>query len=202
MIPKHAFEPFQLLIDLDDVLADCTGDAMRHMGLHDWKREDHAAYPYRDIIAMYAQVTGIKHEVACFWEHFKREFWAGLTPLPWCYELLDLVQEYVPRENIAILTSPTKCGDCLAGKLDWIADFMPSWLHRQYLMSPRKKFCAHKQAALIDDADENIIPFETAGGTGIVMPQHWNSCADMVGHELEFVKKQLDNWRDKGYCSV
>jgi len=180
-----------ILLDVDDVLCDCTGACMRHMGLFDWKREDYIIED-RDIYREFANITGIDFSPQRFWEHFKREFWAGIEVTPWCYDLIDLCAKYVSPDNIALCTSPTKCGDCLAGKLDWIEENMPSWLHRQYLMTPRKHFCAAPGVVLIDDASENTMAFRGSGGYSITFPQKWNHARGRVGAEMEYVKGFLD----------
>lgn len=186
----------KIVIDLDDVLAKCTEAAMQHMGLSGWSLSD---YPIqeRKIELAYKIITGVEYEPAVFWEHFKREFWANIPPTEWCYELIDLCQDYVPRDNIAILTSPTKCGDCLAGKLDWISKYMPDWMQRQYLMSPRKSFCSSPDIALIDDCDYNLAQFRAkngnyGGGYGVAMPIAWNTARTHIGNEMEYIKTQLD----------
>ena len=185
----------RILLDLDDVLADCTGDAMRHMGLHDWERDDHAGYPRRDIEGLYQYITGIDFTPAQFWSHFNRKWWANLIPTPWCYDLIELCNEFADRNDIAILTSPTKCGDCLAGKMDWIETHMPPWLHRQYLMSPRKSFCAGPKNVLIDDCTENVDAFRSAGGSAIEFPQHWNSQSEHIDNELTVIRHTLESIR-------
>ena len=181
----------RILIDVDDVLADCTGAAMRHMGLHDWMREDHTL-GHRDIIEQYEIATNIRYTPAQFWEHFKREWWASIPVTPWCYDLIDMCTKYVDADNIALLTTPVKCGDCLAGKMDWIEEFMPKFLHRQYLISPRKNFCAAPGAILIDDLGPNTKSFSDAGGAGITFPQPWNQCKERMGEELQYVGGWLD----------
>lgn len=180
-----------ILLDMDDVLCDCTGACLRHMGLHDFKREDYGIDD-RDIYAEYERITGIRYSPAQFWEHFKREFWASIEPTPWCYDLIDLCAKYVPTEQIALCTSPTKCGDCLAGKLDWIEEHLPKWMHRQYLMTPRKHFCAARGHVLIDDASENTKAFTEAGGWSVTFPQAWNHCREYIGEELEYVAGWLN----------
>lgn len=180
----------KILLDMDDVLCNCSDDIMVHMGLSDWLREDYTRED-RDIIEMYYEKTDISYSTPVFWEHFKREFWANVTPTPWCFDLIDLCCEFVPKEQIAICTSPTKCGDCMAGKLDWIDKHMPPWLHRQYIMTPRKEFCAAPGVVLIDDAEENTVSFNKAGGWWITLPQPWNMNRSIIGQELQYVRNQL-----------
>jgi len=181
----------KILIDLDDVLGHCTLHALHHMGLKHFQTSDYSIKE-RDIMEMFRLKTGINHSPKEFWQHFSREWWASIPTTLWCYDLIDLSVSYVGNDNVAILTSPTKCGDCLAGKLDWIENVMPPFLHRQYLMSPRKGFCAAEGHVLIDDCEENVIDFYEHGGHGILLPQPWNTARDFVGKELEYVKKELD----------
>jgi 5'(3')-deoxyribonucleotidase len=195
----------KILIDMDDVLCDCTGDALLHMGWCDFKRED---FPIeeRNIYEAYRLKTGISHTPKSFWTHFPREWWANIQTTSWCYDLIDLAVSYVGEDNVALLTSPTKCGDCLAGKLDWIEKFMPTFLHRQYLMSPRKGFCGAGGNILIDDCTENLIDFKKNGGEGILLPQKWNIARHYIGRELEHVENNLDRyqstWAIYGYGNI
>lgn len=179
-----------ILLDMDDVLCECSDDIMRHMGLSEWMREDYTRED-RDIVEMFYEKTDISYSTPVFWEHFKREFWANVTPTPWCDRLIDICCEFVPKESIAICTSPTKCGDSLAGKLDWINEYMPSWLHRQYIMTPRKSFCAIPGAVLIDDAETNTEPFIEKGADAILMPQPWNRERGKMGNELDYIHREL-----------
>lgn len=180
----------KILLDMDDVLCSCSDDIMRHMGLSEWIREDYTRED-RDIVEMYYEKTDISYSTPVFWEHFKREFWANIRHTPWCFDLINLCCEFVPQDQIAICTSPTKCGDSLAGKLDWISDNMPPWLHRQYIMTPRKEFCATDGAVLIDDAEVNTDAFIEAGGDIILVPQPWNRNRGKLGEELSYIHDEL-----------
>ena len=80
----------------------------------------------------------------------------------------------VGRENVCIATRPQKNPDCLAGKLEWIHDHFPEWMHRQYAITPRKHLFARPDSLLIDDYSENIERFEAHGGHAITVPRPWN----------------------------
>jgi 5'(3')-deoxyribonucleotidase len=184
---------------MDDVLVDTTGAIMRHMGLSDY--ESWRDYPDgigRDIVTAYQVATGIRYEDAVFWEHFKREFWAGMPATPWCNELVNFAEDIVGRDNVYICTSPTKCGDCLAGKLDWIAANLPYWMHRQYIMTPRKEACAITGSILIDDADCNVKVFIEAGGVAVAMPAPWNVNRAFSSQPMNFLEEWFDNWDSYG----
>ena len=87
---------------------------------------------------------------------------------------MEACAEAVGRENVCITTSPTKCPESLAGKLEWIHGHFPEWMHRQYAITPRKHLFARADSLLIDDHSENIERFEAHGGHAILVPRPWN----------------------------
>ncbi len=182
----------RIYLDMDDVLVDFMCSAMRHMGLTDYTIADYEHDIGRDIYTAYARKTGILYPANVWWEHFKREFWANMQPMECCSDLINLCADAVGRDNVALMTSPTKCGDCLAGKLDWIHRTLPSWLHRQYIMTPRKHLCATPDSLLIDDAEENIEPFHQAGGQAIAFPRPWNRHREFTLNPFPVVKRLLE----------
>jgi len=192
----------KLYLDMDDVLTDCTGDALRHMGILDYRRENYPHGIGRDVCKAYQLFGGIYIPPENFWQHFKRGWWAGLTPTPWCYDLIDLALKFVDKERLFLLTYPTQCGDCHAGKWDWIEDKLPEWFRRQYDFTPQKLTCAAPGSVLIDDCDKNIKAFESNAtpGKGIVFPQPWNSQSHMIGRELDWVEQQLTYIEEEGLC--
>ena len=66
----------------------------------------------------------------------------------------------------------------LAGKLEWIHAHFPSWMHRQYAITPRKHLFARPDALLIDDVEENILDFEAGGGHGVLVPRPGTGCGE------------------------
>lgn len=183
----------QILLDMDDVLVDCTGAIMRHMGLPTYNIwEDYPTDIGRDVVMAYERATGVRYEDSVFWEHFKREFWANIPKTPWCTELVNFAQSIVGRDNVYLCTSPTKCGDCLAGKLDWIETNLPTWFSRQYVMTPRKEVCAVPGSILIDDADCNVDAFNEAGGLAVTLPAPWNKNRDRMRDPMDFIEEWFD----------
>jgi len=65
--------------------------------------------------------------------------------------------------------------ECLAGKLEWIHCHMPSWMHRQYAITPEKHRFGHPGALLIDDSPSNVDAFVARGGRGLLVPRPWNA---------------------------
>jgi hypothetical protein len=111
---------------------------------------------------------------ASLWSTIPRGVWRECPTaeiFPW---ILHKAARLVGRENVCMATSPTKCPDSVAGKLEWIHENMPSWMHRQFAITPRKERLANPHAILIDDLEPNITRFERRGGHGVLVPRPWN----------------------------
>lgn len=185
-------KPSRIFLDLDDVLNCFTMSALRHVGcpvgIFDYSRFD-PAWGW-DIVAAANKLHPSRvFTEAGFWGAIRREFWASVPP---SRELSLVFQcaDYVGAENVCILSSPTLDPDCLAGKLEWIQRFLPKRYQRQYLIGPRKHFCARPDALLIDDRDQNVKDFIACGGQAILMPRPWNSL-NAVSNPGVYVAKVL-----------
>lgn len=168
----------RILLDMDDVCNRFTMTALHYVGC----RIDplsYAKYPVEcqwDIVCAANKLLGYERfTVSDFWEHIPRKFWANVPTSDEFPLLLGMCESLVGRKNVCILSSPTIDPECLAGKLDWIHRFTPRWLHRQFLVGPKKQFCAHPEALLIDDADKNVDAFRAWGGQAILVPRPWNT---------------------------
>lgn len=172
---RHVF------LDIDDTLNSLTLHILGAVHGVDIGTYDYDRFPIEvgyDIIAAYEKLKPFDyqtHTIQSFWNAVPREAWAKTPRSPEFDFLLKHSVELVGRENVCLLTSPTKDPECLAGKLEWIHDTMPAWMHRQYLIGPRKHFCARPDSLLIDDSDENVNKFREAGGNAILVPRPWNS---------------------------
>lgn len=169
----------RVFLDIDDVCNRFTMNALWHVGC----RVDpahYADYPRPgdyDIMRCANQLFGYRRfkNKQKFWDLLPRVFWATIPPSDEMGMLLEFCEALVGKSNICLLSVPTIDPNCLAGKLDWIHTFMPKWLHRQYYIGPRKHFCAHPRALLIDDSDHNVDSFRALGGQAILVPRPWNS---------------------------
>ena len=177
----------RILLDLDDVCNTFTISALMHVGCSIPSVYPDVGY---DIIAACNLLHPTKTWTAReFWEAIPRCLWAE-TPLSKEYFfILSSAAKLVGTENIFIATSPTKDPDCLAGKLEWIHDNMPSYLHRQYIITPRKWLCANEYTLLIDDSDENVKQFKQAGGQAVLVPRPWNALRNV--NTIDYLKERL-----------
>lgn len=167
-----------IFLDQDDVLNQFTMQALAHVGCYvntesfdDFNPE----WGFDIIKAANALHLCRKFTLASFWKCFSRNDWRDLPKSAEFEFLLQQSEALVGRENICILTFPILDPDCAAGKIEWIYNHCPKWLHRQYLIGPPKHFCARPDALLIDDSDANVTAFRAHGGQTILMPRPWNS---------------------------
>lgn len=182
----------QVYLDIDDTLNSFTMRCLRFFGcgIGDF---DYDCYPREcryDIVCACETLGGGKFNLKEFWNAVPRRIWYTCPKSEVFDLLLEKAQQLAPRDKIFLLTAPTKDPECLAGKLDWIVDNLPEWLHRQYFITPRKSELAREGRLLIDDSDKNINAWFDAGGTGILVPRPWNSlsCIDT----RSYLEKQLE----------
>jgi len=165
-----------IYLDLDDVCNTLTPNLLNYIGCP-VVSNDYSLLRNQDVVAAANRFLGRgRYNQSTFWQSIPRTVWATVpkTPeLPW---LLRTCQGLVGK-NIYIATSPTKDPDCLAGKLEWIHDNLPRWLHREYFITPRKWRLGCPGALLIDDNKQNCHLFEKHGGRTILFPRPWNSAA-------------------------
>ncbi len=168
----------EICLDIDDVLNCCTMAALKHVGCPVDPLDDsvfNPAWGWNITKAANALHTTKIFTPSSFWKSIPREFWATIPKSKEFWALLDASEKLVGPENICLLSTPTLDPDCLAGKVDWIKSSLPSYLQRQYLIGPRKHFCARSTTLLIDDRDKNVDEFREAGGHAILMPRPWNT---------------------------
>lgn len=165
----------RIVLDLDDVLNMLSLDILRFYGVSldsydDWPVD--VGFPVK---AALSALTGQPEiDTVPFWEAIPRSLWAGATPTPEIYDIIEWCEHHVGRDNILIGTTPTKCADCLAGKYVWMERYLPVWLHRQYAITPRKWWFARHDTVLLDDNEENCENMRNNGGHAIEVPRPWN----------------------------
>jgi len=167
----------RIFLDLDDVCNTLAPFVLHSVGC-DIGPSDYARYPrvhgFNISDAANAMLGGSRYTPATFWASMPRSVWVNVPESPFFPWLLERCAEVVGRENVCIATSPTKCPESLAGKLMWIHDHFPEWMHRQYAITPRKHLFARPDSLLIDDYRENTKRFEGHGGHAILVPRPWN----------------------------
>lgn len=155
-----------VFLDMDGVLADFITPSMAYHG-HAF---DAKTYPKKEWLIW--KVLGITE--ADYWKCDSYDLWRNLPVYPWAKSLVKGIEDRVGRDNVCLLTSPSRHPDCIRGKRDWIAEHFHGYVS-QTLFGGCKHFCAHPSALLIDDSDANCEKFAKAGGRVITFPRVWNS---------------------------
>lgn len=166
-----------IYLDLDDVCNTFTPYLLNRMGCA-IEPHDYGGYPGKLDIVPAANLLGLVRNWTrkSFWEAVGREMWVQAPVSNEFHWLLKTCRHYVGHD-IYVATSPTKDPDCLAGKLEWIHEHMPKWMHRQYFITPRKWMLGRPGALLVDDNEKNCRKFEERGGLAIRFPRPWNTAA-------------------------
>lgn len=187
----------KVYIDIDDTLNSFTLRCLRFFGcpVGDF---DYDKFPVEcgfDIVRACKELGGGEYNLKEFWNAVPRRVWYTCPKSEVFDAILYAAQEITTRDKIFLLTSPTKCPECLAGKLDWITDNMPEWIHRQYFITPRKSELSRPGRLLIDDADKNIDAWRAGGGEGLLVPRPWNRLH--TSGTLSTVNQQLFSYLSK-----
>lgn len=185
----------RIYLDLDDVLNTLAPFVLNAVGCP-IGQSDYRRYPreygFNCHEAANAMLGEARYTQATLWASIPRSVWVTVPESPFCRWLIDTCESLVGRENICIATSPTKDPECLAGKLEWIHDHLPPWLHREFAITPRKWRFARPDSLLIDDYDENIRLWRENGGVAIQVPRPWNAlwaCDPQQYLEAQFREK-------------
>ena len=164
-----------ILLDIDGV---CNTFQHHVFNCLDLPYSDDSWYPTAcgwDIVAAANVLADYKRFTpTSFWKSITRKMWAYAPPSPEFDPILVWSSDAVGKENVHFLSSPTLSPDSLAGKLEWIQQYAPSWMQRQFLIGPSKNLCANPKTLLIDDSDKNVAAFREAGGYAILVPRPWN----------------------------
>jgi len=203
----------KIILDLDDVLNTFTLSALAHVGSDisegvcsykpEWGMD--IARAARELGAVDSLGNPLSDEL--FWAKLDRRFWATIPRAPWFFELLALCRKY-DKGDLSLCTRVTEKGarwktshrhtlneDCLLGKMDWIADFIPdehSDLRVYSMFGGAKHLLSRPGSVLIDDSQDNIEMFSRyGGGKGILFPRPWNGLSHLTDYPLDYVKVQL-----------
>lgn len=179
----------QVILDLDDVLNTFCMSALHYHGVAN-TNYDYSEYPPHcgwDIVQACNWLRRKRSwpseeqdgrcacvDAATFWEALTQEFWAATPPVPYLDTLITYLADRVGKDNVIVATSPTKSPTCVAGKLEWIHRHLPTWLHRNYMIGPRKDLLADPYSLLIDDRRGNCEKFEGRGGHALMVHKPWN----------------------------
>lgn len=156
---------YKILLDMDGVLADFYGYAMKLHGIETWPAPSKRGVD---------QLLGISRDE--FWNltyGLDANFWLNIEPYPYAREFVDLLSK-LPLTTLYVLSRPTNHGRCHQHKFEWIKKYFPE-LTENVMLARDKSLCARSNHLLIDDDEDNTIPFQIHGGKSLLFPQIWNS---------------------------
>lgn len=172
----------RVFIDIDDTLNSFTMFVLkRHFECTSIRNDfDYAAFEavlpgVRDMVKVCPLLGGAKWYTTDFWNSMPEWCWSSNPKSHEFDMILDFAQELVPKSQIFIATDVTKNPCCASGKVKWIQQVLPEWLHRNFFITPRKGELAEDGDLLIDDSVTACDWFRKRGGISILVPRPWNS---------------------------
>jgi len=186
----------KVLLDIDGVLNKFILEALAKFGTPIAYNEYSPDWGW-DMLKGIEHRYGRKVDPVEFWGAVRREWWAKSELSDEALAIIDRCASLVGRKNVCLLTSPTRDPDCVAGKLEWIQQKLPPWLHRQFLIGPRKHFCAREDHLLVDDADHNVRDFRKHGGQAILVPRPWNTNYDLAHETMLYVHTRFNQLEER-----
>lgn len=174
----------RVLVDMDEVLVDFTGGALRVHGVEREKFQRGRRLGEWDV----TKHLGMTHEE--FWRpltELGEIFWMGLQPLPWARALVEVLQEY----DWYIVSSPAWEPSSVSGKVRWLRRFFGHDFD-SYVLTQHKELLANSSTLLIDDRTTTIDRFRDAGGVVILFPSLGNALHRMADEPVTYVKELLD----------
>jgi len=159
-----------ILLDMDGVVCDWVGAACKA-----FNRDP------QEVVGSWLSGTfgieiglGITREK--LWETLDavgEKFWAeDIKEYPWSCQFYSACCKLGP---VCFLTSPSTHVVSCAGKIRWLRQFTKDEKFREYVLTSHKHLLAKPINVLIDDDDEKVSSFRSAGGKAILFPQQWNS---------------------------
>lgn len=168
-----------ILLDVDGVLGDFIGHALKYHG-----REDLKVTQWNT-----PELMGITD--AEFWAPIDNyEFWISEPVYPGAHRFVESLRQIAP---ILFSTSPSMSPMCAAAKIEWLRRHFGPVTPADYMIGSRKYLMAGPDRLLIDDNEKNLREFAEWGGLSMRFPRTWNDAKadgtyDMA---LAYIKERL-----------
>lgn len=186
----------RVLLDMDEVLVDFVGGALRAWGstyqacLPHWQPGVWGCIPALSKALGYPADAPLIDEQ--FWQLLDglgEDFWFNLKTHPWTDEVLCMASRVT--DDWHIISSPSHHPSCYTGKVRWLKQFFGPTFDR-FALTPHKEIFARHDVILIDDSDANVQKFRRAGGKAVLFPRYNNSLHRIADKDrLTYVKHAL-----------
>lgn len=182
----------RVLIDLDGVVADFVGAAMKLHG-KPWPFDDEFCGP--DAWEFFKRWGMTEEE---FYRGMDSEFWASIPLYENAKELVSTASSIVGPENVCFVSNPMDGHGAILGKKCWVREHFPQIPLILSVPaedgSPPKHFLASPDSILIDDCERNCKAFRRNGGEAWVFPQPWNSNLHNFKHQIRATECLMFGW--------
>jgi len=177
-----------IILDMDGVMVDLLKGLSKIIGL------DMSKYP----LGEYDLWKAFPQQMKGFsWDDLGEDFWANLEPTAEASQIMEMIHGH----NSFIFTCPINFYDgklikgCIEGKLRWLEKHMPEhYKNELYLFGRHKHFITTQNTILIDDNNEYVKEFSSAGGKAILFPRIWNSEHENADIGMELVRAVFETW--------
>ena len=188
-----------VFLDMDGVLVDFVGGLHRGLGLH----YNCELYPYKagqyDMFPSAVAATKGRHTLDSLHRLcYTAPFWANMKWDRRGREILATIEKHT--DQVYLASYPMDHPEAWAGKLWWVGENMPAYKTKLLLMTAHKHILARPDAVIIDDRDDNVDKFISAGGKGYLIPQPWNSKHEIFDSETNWMS-DFDLWM-KNACKT
>lgn len=176
----------RICFDLDGVKADFVKGAV------DLIKDDHPEWI--EGVGAWGETmpSDIKSEIWKRIDAAGESFWVNLPLLPWAKRVYNEAKQL--GAEVIFLTSSSSHASSGSGKILWMQKHFGGFACRNYLIGPRKEFCATPATILVDDNDHKIDPFREAGGYGVLVPQEWNTNRHLIPEREEYVVREMRSY--------
>ncbi len=176
-----------IFLDMDGVIVDFVGGVNKRMGI-----------PKDTIPTKWAWVEDYGFTLDQVNSWCTLDFWANLEWMHDGRDILRAIMNTVGLEKVYLLTAPMPNLESASGKMMWVSGNLPICLKRTIIVQAPKSLLANPNTLLIDDKDENVEKFVTAGGNAILVPRPWNKGYKNSDVSSQIVEQELKTYSDLG----
>ena len=150
---------------MDGVLTNCHWAALHHHGINptEWP-----------VGKWTGQIIKEAKGIDFNWDDFGYTFWLNLEKTSLCDDLIRTAHNIAGSPYVFLASRPTNNPQCWAGKVAWVQNNLPEWIHKNLILIRQKDLLAKSDTVLIDDCPTNCANFKEAGGCVIPVCRPWN----------------------------
>lgn len=169
---------------MDGVISNFTDGAIKLHNLEKYKNKI-----YKDTHCFINLLNGGRKE---FEKPMTTKWWANLEPMSCFDKLINLLQPYIDKEKVCILSCPMD-NRSAAGKIIWLEKYLKD-IPYCLVKTKCKKYSARKDALLIDDYEPYYNQFIQNGGNAILFPATDNKLSHYSKNPVDYLSVKLKEY--------